>query len=109
MPPPAVPRLLVLVAAAAGSGCVTATPATPAPGDAGAGPAVLPGTPAPRAGAWYASRLDGGRGVFAGHEGPVLATRTTRTRGGLRVGADGRVRDTLSTSTRGESVVQGVR
>ena len=47
--------------------------------------------------------------MFAGHDGTRLSTVVTTTSGGVRVGFDGRVRDTLRVRTRSESIVTGTR
>ena len=102
--PPLVVAALLLTS---GAGC-----ASPPRGPllaAGPAAAVFPRhAPAPGR-AWYENRLDGGIGVPAGREGVRVSTSVTRTRGGLRVGADGRVRDTLEVRTRTRSVGTATR
>ncbi len=102
-----IPQLLLAAAVVAGTGC--AGPPRSHAHRAAASLALLPGTPAPARPAWYDDRLGRNPGVFAGYDGPRLSTVVTTTSGGVRVGFDGRVRDTLRVRTRSESIVTGIR
>ena len=95
----------VAAALVASAGCVGAPPQPRAAG----GAVLLPGPASSDGHRWYADRLDRGPRVVAGLDGPRFTESVTRTSGGLRVGFDGRVRDTLTVRSWSESVQTGVR